>query len=59
VIAHRLATIRDADRIVVLGEGGVAEQGRHADLLAGDGPYRGLHAAQFGGAGEAERAAAE
>ncbi len=59
VIAHRLATIRDADRIVVLGEGGVVEQGRHTELLAGDGPYRGLHAAQFGSAGEAERAAAE
>jgi ATP-binding cassette subfamily B protein len=48
VIAHRLATIRDADRIVVLGEGGVAEQGRHAALLAADGPYRRLHDAQFG-----------
>ena len=48
VIAHRLATIRDADRIVVLGEGGVAEEGRHAALLAAGGPYSRLHAAQFG-----------
>ena len=50
VIAHRLATIRDADRIVVLGEGGVVEDGPHAALLAADGPYRRLHAAQFAGA---------
>ncbi|MEE7493192.1 ABC transporter ATP-binding protein [Methylobacterium oryzae] len=48
VIAHRLATIRDADRIVVLGEGGVVEEGRHAALLAAGGPYSRLHAAQFG-----------
>jgi ATP-binding cassette subfamily B protein len=48
VIAHRLATIRDADRIVVLGEGGVVEAGRHAALLAAAGPYSRLHAAQFG-----------
>lgn len=48
VIAHRLATIRNADRIVVVDERGVAEQGRHADLLAADGVYRRLHEAQFG-----------
>ncbi len=48
VIAHRLATVRDADRIVVLGEGGVVEEGRHAALLAAGGPYSRLHAAQFG-----------
>ncbi|XYD08983.1 ABC transporter ATP-binding protein [Methylobacterium sp. NMS12] len=48
VIAHRLATIRDADRIVVLGQGGVVEEGRHAALLAAGGPYSRLHAAQFG-----------
>ncbi|KIU36388.1 multidrug ABC transporter ATP-binding protein [Methylobacterium radiotolerans] len=48
VIAHRLATVRDADRIVVLGDGGVVEEGRHAALLAAGGPYSRLHAAQFG-----------
>ncbi|HET8728077.1 MAG TPA: ABC transporter ATP-binding protein [Alphaproteobacteria bacterium] len=48
VIAHRLATIRDADRIVVLDETGVAEQGRHQDLVAANGNYRRLHEAQFG-----------
>ena len=49
VIAHRLATIRDADRIVVLGPGGVVETGRHAALLEAGGAYGRLHAAQFGG----------
>ena len=46
VIAHRLATIRHADRIVVVAENGIAEQGRHDALMAGDGYYRRLHAAQ-------------
>ncbi|MHC2108480.1 MULTISPECIES: ABC transporter ATP-binding protein [unclassified Methylobacterium] len=54
VIAHRLATIRDADRIVVLGEDGIVEQGRHAALLDADGVYRRLHAAQFGSPPEGE-----
>ncbi len=35
VIAHRLATIRNADRIVVVDSSGVAEQGRHGELLRG------------------------
>jgi len=48
VIAHRLATIRDADRIAVIVEGRVAEQGSHAVLLAAGGAYGRLHAAQFG-----------
>ena len=48
VIAHRLATIRNADRIVVVDETGVAEQGRHHDLLAAGGLYRRLHEAQHG-----------
>lgn len=50
VIAHRLATIRHADRIVVVAENGIAEQGRHDALMAGDGYYRRLHAAQVEGA---------
>ena len=49
VIAHRLATIRDADRIVVVDRHGVVEQGRHAELLAADGAYRRLHDVQFRG----------
>jgi ATP-binding cassette subfamily B protein len=48
VIAHRLATIQNADRIVVVDETGVAEQGRHQDLVVADGIYRRLHEAQFG-----------
>jgi ATP-binding cassette subfamily B protein len=47
VIAHRLATIRNADRIVVVDENGVAEQGRHRELIAAGGAYQRLHAAQF------------
>lgn len=49
VIAHRLATIKHADRIVVVTEAGIAEQGRHEELLARDGLYKRLHEAQFGG----------
>ena len=40
VIAHRLATVRSADRIIVLEAGRVAEAGDHASLIARDGPYR-------------------
>ena len=47
VIAHRLATIRNADRIVVVTEHGIVEQGAHRDLLAKGGAYRSLHDAQF------------
>ena len=48
VIAHRLATIRDADRIVVVDEHGIAEQGGHEDLVRAGGIYRRLHEAQAG-----------
>ena len=47
VIAHRLATIRNADRIVVVDKAGVAEQGRHSELLEAGGAYHRLHTAQF------------
>jgi subfamily B ATP-binding cassette protein MsbA len=47
VIAHRLATVRNADRIVVVHEGRIAEIGRHDQLLAGDGVYRRLYALQM------------
>ncbi|MFJ9990014.1 ABC transporter ATP-binding protein [Pseudomonas putida] len=43
VIAHRLATIRDADRIAVVRHGRVVEQGSHGQLLALDGAYTALH----------------
>jgi ATP-binding cassette subfamily B protein len=48
VIAHRLATIRDADRIIVLDHGAVVEQGTHAELLGGDGLYASLHRSAAG-----------
>ncbi|MGX7704341.1 ABC transporter ATP-binding protein [Methylobacterium sp. Gmos1] len=48
VIAHRLATIRHADRIAVVSNGRILEQGSHDALVAANGAYRRLHAAQAG-----------
>jgi ATP-binding cassette subfamily B protein len=47
VIAHRLATVRAADRIVVLDKGEVVEQGTHAELAAAGGLYARLARLQF------------
>jgi ABC-type multidrug transport system fused ATPase/permease subunit len=49
VIAHRLGTIKQADRILVLKGGRIIEQGRHEELLAKGGEYAGLYRLQFGG----------
>lgn len=48
VIAHRLATIQHADRIVVVTKGGIAEQGNHKTLLTQNGLYKRLYETQFG-----------
>ncbi|MBK7977134.1 MAG: ABC transporter ATP-binding protein [Deltaproteobacteria bacterium] len=48
VIAHRLATLRDVDRILVLSHGELKEQGRHDELLARDGLYARYFRLQFG-----------
>ncbi len=47
VVAHRLATIRNVDRIIVLSPNGIAEQGSHDELMALHGEYYKLYMAQF------------
>ena len=47
VIAHRLTTIKNADRIIVVNEDGIAEQGNHRELVAAGGIYSRLHEAQY------------
>jgi ATP-binding cassette, subfamily C, bacterial CydCD len=49
IFAHRLSSIIGADRILVLDDGGIAESGTHAALMARDGVYRRLMAGQAGG----------
>ena len=59
VIAHRLATVQHADRMVVLERGAIVAQGTHAELMRAGGLYASLARLQFldGGAERLERAA--
>ncbi|MBA2809769.1 ABC transporter ATP-binding protein [Streptomyces sp. KM273126] len=51
VVAHRLATVRDADAILVMADGRIAERGRHAELLAAGGVYADLYEAGLSSSG--------
>ncbi len=52
ILAHRLSSVIDADRILVLENGRVVQSGRHAELIHRDGPYRRLMGSQAAGGGE-------
>jgi subfamily B ATP-binding cassette protein MsbA len=47
IIAHRLSTVENADRILVMEQGGIVESGSHAELLALGGHYAKLYQKQF------------
>ena len=57
IIAHRLATVRRADRLVVVAQGRIVEEGGHAELLARDGEYARLYRHQFRASAEDDAAA--
>jgi len=48
VIAHRLSTVTQADQVLVIQQGQIAEQGTHAELVAKQGVYANLYALQLG-----------
>lgn len=59
IVAHRLSTVRKADRIIVIQEGAVQEQGSHDDLMEAQGAYYKLVKAQVSREEEVETSVAE
>jgi ATP-binding cassette subfamily B protein len=59
MISHRFATVRTADRIIVLRDGGIVEQGTHDQLMAADGLYAELYSIQASAFIEADEQEAE
>jgi ABC-type microcin C transport system duplicated ATPase subunit YejF len=57
IIAHRLSTLRNADKIIVIKDGALAEDGSHDELLERDGVYAQLHRLQFQGSRLSDRLA--
>ena len=49
VVAHRLSTIQDADKIIVMNHGSIVETGNHKELMAKNGFYADLYNSQFAG----------
>jgi ATP-binding cassette subfamily B protein len=47
IVAHRISTVRNADRIFVLADGGIAERGTHAELVARNGLYAAMYRKQL------------
>ena len=47
IVAHRLSTIKNADKILVMRDGNIIEQGNHAELIAKNGFYAKLYNSQF------------
>ncbi|MGB3765571.1 MAG: ABC transporter ATP-binding protein, partial [Phormidesmis sp.] len=52
VIAHRLSTVTQADQVLVIQAGNIAERGTHQELIEQDGVYAKLYALQLGDSGE-------
>ena len=54
IIAHRISSVKNADQIIVLKDGAIAERGKHSELLAQGGIYAGMVADQMSSAVKAE-----